>query len=209
MVKLTGPGLAQSASGQLAGELIFSNWKGRAYLKKHANPKQPQARGQVGMRAMLEFLSSNWSQISDANQATWNDLAAQTNISPFNAYLAYNLRRHRSNQRPTQAYPAAEEPYVSFAMGYSATGGVRCIKIYFQVQTKSEGWGNLLSHVAGDDVQPTFQDAIHVIPIYSTGPHSWTWTPVPAGDYWISFSPLTVTGLFTAAGVFKMATVTD
>ena len=57
MVKLTGPAIAQGAAGQLAGELIFSDWKGRAYLKKHRKPKQPRTPPQLAMCAMLRFLS--------------------------------------------------------------------------------------------------------------------------------------------------------
>ena len=46
MVRLKGPGLASKASGSIANTLIFSNWKGKPYLKKH--PRLPN-----GLRARI------------------------------------------------------------------------------------------------------------------------------------------------------------
>lgn len=105
MVKLTGPGTAEKASGTLAGTLVFSHTKRGAYLKRHRKPKQPNTQPQFAMKAMLKGLSPAWHLASAYNQATWNPLATQREITPFNAYLGYNLARWRRKLPPTRAFP--------------------------------------------------------------------------------------------------------
>lgn len=146
MVKLTGPGLSTDASGSLADQLTFSSWKGKSYLKKHRKPKQPRAKGQVAMRAMMGFLSAAWAALSSADKATWTDLANRTNIPPFNAYQAENLKRWRSGRQPSQAYPAAEIITCNNSLNYSVTPIPQAVLHLWEPRAFAGEWGWLIFH---------------------------------------------------------------
>jgi len=55
-------------------------------------PANPKSGAQVGRRAMFKFLAQLWSDIGDADQATWQDLADQLVTSRFNAFLSENMQ---------------------------------------------------------------------------------------------------------------------
>lgn len=141
MVKLTGPGLGKKAGGSLAGQLTFSNWKGKAYLKKLTKAKQPQTPRQVAMRAVMSFLSAEWAGISDPRKATWDDLAANANISPFNAYQKENLKRARNMQAPSQVWPATETGTDAQWLSWPLLCHGRYLTERVLIGTLNDGWG--------------------------------------------------------------------
>ena len=108
MVKLKGPMLSLEASGTLAETVTVSNWKGRAYMKKHAVPSNNQQQAQLGIRTAMTFLTQQWSGLSAAQQESWQDLAEADQVSPVNSYVGTNLLRVADALAPTKEYPAAE-----------------------------------------------------------------------------------------------------
>lgn len=84
--KLDGPLMSMGASGSIGGILTFGSNKGRNFVRQLVIPANPQTAAQQGVRSMMKFVGQEWSQLSAANQATWETRAAQTNISPFNAF---------------------------------------------------------------------------------------------------------------------------
>jgi len=107
MVKLTGPIMSLAAGGSVGKVLTVANWKGRPYAKKFSIPTNNQQAAQLGIRAVMGFLSNQWASLSAAEQATWENLAASKDLSPFNAYLGYNLQRSTEDEMPTQEFPPA------------------------------------------------------------------------------------------------------
>jgi len=209
MVKLTGPGLGARASGQLGQALIFSSNKGRAYVKKHARPKQPRSPAQVSLRAMMQFLSSQWSNIAPLEKSSWNAAAARQQISPFNAFQAYNLKRARNDQAPSKEFPARELPQYPDVSFWAATGGPRKIDLELTVTNPRNCWGFIYSPVSNTGVQPTWDQHLHISYVPGIGSIKWTWRGVTPGVYWIAFSHFTVTGLLYAAPIWRQATVTN
>lgn len=194
MVKLKGPGLAARAAGQLAGELVFSNWKGTAYLKRHRDPKQPRSDPQIAMRATMTWLASCWDAFTDYAKATWTDLAAQTDISPFNAYQGYNLERWRRYKFPSVVYPATETGNPTYFDNFTVTGGIRCATISLRVTLPRDGWGLHLHRRAGAPVTPAWHNLVYVFNALSTGTFTWTDTPLAAGSYWYTVTRTTIYG---------------
>lgn len=209
MVKLRGPGLAADAAGQLAGELVFSHWKGKAYLKKRTPPKQPRAPGQVATRAMMSFLSSQWSVISASDRATWYALAAQTDISPVNAYHAYNLQRWRSGKWPSAAHPATETGDYPELEAWSAAGGVRCASITIPISNPRDAWGLHLHRALGTSLTPAWNNCVHVLPAIGYTANQHTDTPLPAGVYTYRYTYPTIFGRDGPASSSRQVTVTD
>lgn len=209
MVKLKGPGLAAGAAGQLGGQLIFSNWKATAYLKKHRRPKQPRTAKQISMRAVLAFLSSEWSGLSDADKATWLDLAAARNIPPSNAYLAYNLERWRRFKFPSTAHPATETDGSTYLTDLYATGGVRHARVGLTITNPRDGWGLFLHRNLGGQFDPTWDNCIAVLNATSLGQIEHLDTPLAAGFYTYTWSRSTKYGSDRLATSQVNCNVTD
>jgi len=189
MVKLKGPGLAQQASGSLGSELIFSTWKGRAYLKKKTAPKQPQTGRQVAMRTMMRFLASEWNAISSAHKATWLDLADKTKISPFNAYQAENLARWRNLQAPSQIYPPTEAADQAELSVLTCFGECRHVRIRMRIQAPlADAWTAFVFHKLGAYPPAAWQNLVHVEMMNDAPYHYWTQTPLPPGQHFYRFT---------------------
>ena len=56
MAKVTGPLMSMSASGKLADAIVFSIWKGQAYVRQWLVPANPQSAAQGNQRTMLAGL---------------------------------------------------------------------------------------------------------------------------------------------------------
>jgi hypothetical protein len=85
------------ASGTLGGAIVFSKWRGRTYVRRHAVPSNPKSGLQVGMRSAMKFVTQDWANLSAANQDTWADLASSDNITKLNAQVRYDQRLTRRN----------------------------------------------------------------------------------------------------------------
>jgi len=146
MVKLTGPIQSLAASGSIAKAITASSWKGRQYLKRRPVPEDPQSPAQIAQRAMVTFLSTVWSTLSHADQATWSEVAASTQVPPYNAFLGYNLDRLHTVRGPTKKYPAAEEGTVGTPAGAEplCTNAVHSIHTNFWFSDQDDVWGYIL-----------------------------------------------------------------
>lgn len=84
--KLDGPLMSMGASGSIGGILTFGSNKGRNFVRQLVIPANPQTPAQQGVRSMMKYVGQEWAQLTAEEQATWETRAAQTNISPFNAF---------------------------------------------------------------------------------------------------------------------------
>lgn len=101
-MKLTGPMMSMSASGSIGGVLTFASNKGRAYARTLVKPSNPKSNLQNAVRAVFTFLSQVWKTIPAVDQATWQNLADQTKISPFNAFVKDGQNRTKTGTFPWQ-----------------------------------------------------------------------------------------------------------
>lgn len=191
MVKLTGPGLAKAASGTLGDQLIFSNWKGKAYLKKHARPKQPNSEKQLAMRAMMRFLSQEWTNIIDLYKETWEPPALAADISPFNVYQRENLARWRNYQYPGQVFPVPD----TGTPPYLASDDLDCLgnhaKLRAQLGALNDGWGVAFFRSSEGAAPTRWDQLVHIMHATGGAWHEWDFYPTTAGTYhfaWNKFS---------------------
>jgi len=73
------------AGGTVAGAIVFSKWKGRTYVRRHAVPHNPKSGLQVGMRSAFKFTSQDYANLSATIVAHWKTIADKTAITPLNA----------------------------------------------------------------------------------------------------------------------------
>lgn len=87
MAKVTGPLMSLSASGKLASTIVFSIWKGTAYVRQLVIPTNPQSSGQQAARAALGAAGRFNSFVAPASpaQVELNSLApsGQSGVSFF------------------------------------------------------------------------------------------------------------------------------
>ena len=207
MVKVLGPAMSMEASGQLGGVLVFSRWKGRPYARSLVKPSNPKTPAQVGIRAMLRFLSQAWTDLSDPNQSSFDDLAKNTNISPFNAYIAYNVRRWRENRNPTQDYPAAEAS-TPLTITMALNGGQRNVLVSLTPSGSTDIWGLAIFRSLAAITDINWNLCIAVIPADGGNEVLYTDAPLDAETYHYRACAIMLDGKTTIGAADDDATVT-
>lgn len=97
MATTKAPLFGLDASGTLGGAIVFSKWRGRTYVRRHAIPSNPRSGLQVGMRAILKFITQIWGSLGSTVQDDWTELAAPDNITLLNAAVRDAQTRARIN----------------------------------------------------------------------------------------------------------------
>ena len=108
MVKIRGPLYSEGASGTIADALVTSTWKGRSYIRSRVIPTNPRTTAQTATRAPIQFISQACARLTPQEKATWQDLAAQNNVAPYNAFVKKNLTDLNQGNPPTTTDPAPQ-----------------------------------------------------------------------------------------------------
>jgi len=200
MVKVYGPMMSLDASGTLGNAVTFSKWKGRNYVRERVIPANPKSGPQVGRRVMFGWLSEQWDGLSDANKATWQDLADQLVALPFNAYLGHNMERWHNFKPPTMAYPATETGTPATSDLDSAGWEENRIKILKINVAVADGWGYIICASDSTPVTP----AVHLLKLVviddSVNPVTCYWTPPTRTTWYFRGHGFTDDGVLGAVG---------
>jgi hypothetical protein len=172
-----------SASGTFGGSMTFASWKGRAYVRQHVIPSNPKSAKQSGVRAMMSFLTKAWSAIAALSQATWEELAAQTNISDFNAFVSHNLQRWQSSLSPTQANPAAEASSALTVSTQTLTGGDGMVTVQLTPSGGTSIWGFIICRDLAEITAPSWANAVAVVNADGANQVTYVDSPLDAGTY--------------------------
>jgi len=207
MVKVYGPLFSLDASGTIGDAVTFSKWKGRPYVRERVIPSNPQSGPQVGMRAMLKYLAQQWAGLSAANKATWDTRAAQTAISAFNAFCAYNQNRWRSFKSPSKEDPAAEAQATPSAPTTTATGGIRQVQLSIADGATPPQWGWFIYRSTTTGFTPAYSNLVAVVERTGT-PTVYIDAGLAAGTYYYRIGGFSVDGVKGALEVERSATVT-
>lgn len=194
MVKVLGPMMSFDASGTIGNIATFSKWKGRPYVRQRVVPANPKSVLQVSTRAMMKFLSQAWAGVGATPKGSWDTLAAATQISPFNAYIARNQMRYREFQAPSQTYPAAETGTQPVAVLTSAVGGPSYIDVTLTITTLNQVWGVILFRSPTGTFTPSRANAIAVVAVTGTGTLVYTDSNLAAGTYYYDAKFFTTEG---------------
>lgn len=192
MAIVTGPLHSDGASGKFANALVFGTWKGRKVVRSLVTPSNPKSAAQLGVRAMMKYLSQLWSSLSAGDKSSWDDLAAAGNYSAFNAYTGHNLSRWQSNKGPTSEYPAAEADTDLDADGVVIDGVILATSGHDGYATGShkpdtnDASNAIAAILFRSSEAPTPLNWAMAVAIYPVTPGSeWTFTdsPLDAGTY--------------------------
>jgi len=196
MVKVKGQLLSLDGSGSIGGAITYSNWKGRPYAKQFKLPKQPNTAAQRGLKEAMGFIANEWNDLSAVSKASWEDLAAQTNISPFDSYVGYNLKRSAYNLAPTQAYPAAELTAATQAVLGPPIIFDRYVEIQMATFGPANPWGIILYAGQPSGFTPAPANVIFwVQPITPLATLSIRWVPQARGTWQLRWAPFSLDGI--------------
>lgn len=194
MVKVAAPALSLEASGSIGKVMTFSKWKGRPYVRSLVRPANPKSGGQVGVRSMFKFLSQIWATIGAVPQATWEDRADQSTISPFNAFMSYNLSRWRDFLAPSDTDPADDSDTDCVTGATSATPGVRSVTLAIGVTTANDGWGVAVFRSTTTGFSTAFDNLIGVGIVDGTNDVVVVDTPLEPDTYYYNYRTFTLDG---------------
>lgn len=167
-------------SGKLGGS-VFSRNKAGYYVRRWANPTNPQTTGQMRARATLASVASAWHSLTDADKGAWNsyavtDFKAKFGNKPGVTYSGFNAFVSNTNVQKNMVDIGVEPTmqatitatFEDLVPSYVAPGGPMSAQIQ---DDNNANLGILLSSATLDiasstmDLQFTFDR-----PIGGTGP---------------------------------------
>ena len=89
MARITFSPLVAGASGK-AADAVFSNWKGRAYVRKLVKPANPNTAAQQTVRESLGRLPKLWRSLESQVRAVQDTYAAAYGMSGYNWFVGQN-----------------------------------------------------------------------------------------------------------------------
>lgn len=200
MASVKGPLFSIDASGTVGGAIVYSKWKGINYVRRHAVPSNPKSGGQLSVRAMMTFLSQFWTNLTDAQQTDWEIRAAVTNISPFNAFVSYNMARWGTNLGPSKLDPATEDGTDGVLGALTVTNQSRSLLVSQVVTTANDNWGIGIYRVTGGGVGMGRNELVHIIPAGAAATFTWLDFPLTVGvTYGYDTRPISDAGDLGAA----------
>lgn len=208
MVKLNAPLMSLDASGTVANSITFAKWKGRNYARVRVVPANPQTGKQTGIRAAVKFLGQQWAKLNSSQQATWDDPAKQTNVSPFNAFVGKNAYDWRNQLYPSKTYPAARSSTAPSAPTVTATGGTRQATITITKGATAPTWGYSIHRSTSSGMTPNWTNCIALVEIDGSGNASYIDTPLNPGTYYYTAIPFNEDGKNGTAATQTTCTVT-
>lgn len=167
-------------SGKLGGS-VFSRNKAGYYVRRWANPTNPQTAGQMRARATLASVASSWHSLTDSAKGAWNsyavtDFKAKFGNKPGVTYSGFNAFVSNTNVQKNMldigVSPIMQvgitATFESLTPTYNAPGGP------MSAQIKDDNGANLglMLQQASLDIASSSMDLIFVFdrPIGGTGP---------------------------------------
>jgi hypothetical protein len=202
--------MSLDASGSVAGTLTFSKWKGRNYVRQLVTPSNPKSDLQVSTRAMMKFLSRQWTpELTTANKATWEDDAAALAVSPFNAFIKTNLQRWTQFTSPVKVTPVtAVGTAPTFTTPPASVGAVGQATISWDINALNNAWGLMIFRSPTTGFTPGRTTLIGVALLKILTTDTFIDTPVDAGAWFYNYQSFTDDGVKSANIGQTSATVT-
>ena len=209
MATVTGPLHSDGAFGQFDKSIIFKRSRGRTVAKAYAVPRLTRTDPQRAIRAINQFLTSQWKNTLTTEKETWSELAARNNTTPIAEFCRYNFARIWDGKGPTKSWPATEAAPYGGVANWTATGGRGIVKLTARWSTAPRGWATMIYSLAAVGVPKPQQ----IVAIFSPGIYplyeKHTVANVLPGNYVYYKRQFSIAGLIKlATGVTKAPTVT-
>jgi len=140
MSKVTAPLLSFGASGSIAKTQVYSKWKGRAYVRRHVIPANPNSAEQQLTRNSFTWLSQLWKNSPALVTAPWDLFAQGQVLTGRNAWIGKNIEvlRTLSVNDDMIFSPGAKGGPAPTSV--TAAAGVTLINVTIVPPTPPTGW---------------------------------------------------------------------
>lgn len=141
MSKVTAPLLSFDARGKIADTMVYSNWRGIPYVRRHVIPGNPRTLAQVLTRDIFRGLEMRWKQGGTLMRAPFDRFAVGQKFVGRNAYFGknINLTRGDADMADYIGSPGAKGGLALTSM--SATGAAGgTIDVTFTEPALPSGW---------------------------------------------------------------------
>jgi len=165
MARVEAPLMSLNASGSIGGALVFSRWRGRKYVRSLVTPANPKSPTQVGIRSMMRYLAQAWAGTYFPTSANWDDLAEATNISNFNAFIAFNMRNWRDGFGPADDPATLRDSTPGTAPLMDGVPAERIVTLEISPAANANRLALAIFRALADGGPATYANCIAVIPI--------------------------------------------
>lgn len=140
MAKVTAPLLSFGASGTVAKTQVYSKWKGRAYVRRHVIPSNPNTVAQQGTRSVFSVGNKIWKLMGSIAIAPWDLFAKGQVLTGRNAFIGRYVANVRGevDQALMEFSPGAKGGLI--ANSAIAVGVSQGIDITVLAPTPPAGW---------------------------------------------------------------------
>jgi len=198
MARTYSPLLSLDASGTIANSLTFSKWKGRNYVRTRVTPANPQSQSQWGMRSMMKALSQVWASLSEARQNAWEELADAESVSKFNAFVSFNLKRHRDGVGPRPEPSPAPVTITNKISTTLASVAGRNVSVMITMGGATQAWLAEVFMASTTGFVPAWSNCRLVLPCEGLTSAAGTIGPLDPGTYYLRYKLVAVHGALDA-----------
>jgi len=199
MATTKGPLMSLAAKGKIGDVMVFSNWKGRSYVRGLTKGANPMSTMQIAVRSCFSFLAPQWAALTVPQKDTWINPAAADNIPKFQAYMAGGLEANRNFLPPSKVYPYEPGGFVSALSAMIATPGIRQITLAFTTTAFGvDNWGIQIYRSTTTPFTPSMDNQIAFIACPSNSSRNYVDTPLDPDTYYYNAKPFNLTGETTA-----------
>lgn len=92
MSKTTAPLLSFEASGQVAQTVVYAQWRGVKYARRHVIPSNPRTMSQQRSRSIFGTLREMWKLLPTEGRAPWTAFAQGRRFTDMNAFVGEQRR---------------------------------------------------------------------------------------------------------------------
>ena len=199
--------MSASASGTFARALTYLRCSNCHVVKKYSRPTGDPTTKQLAIRSLTRFLTQLWPDLTTAQKATWNEIAAARRISPANAFFAANHARWQRLQGLTATRLPTATTYPGYFDHLFANAIDNNIELSYVLEYASPPY--LIAFLRSDSPiiipEPTQLAIITVAPwdsevyYYDTPPSAGTW-------YYRAYA-MDLTGMISALSPEASATI--
>ena len=203
MAKVTMPLMSIDASGTVGKAAVFSKWKGRNVVRRHAIPMNPKSSAQVGVRANFAGVNALWKKMTDSNKALWKVLGDSRQHTALNAFMSVAQRNLGAlmgiQQLPTLS--GAVAPVTPTLLACSVAGTRLTVK--WTDDASADAYSAYLYRGAVIGFIPSPGNLVCVVP---TGVQAFTDSPGP-GTFYYKISSGNTDGVLSAPSASASGTI--
>lgn len=132
---------------------------------------------------MMKFVAQIWYGLTAGNKLTWADLAAASEISPFNAFVSECLSRWQMFKGPTKEFPALETAN-AITTTQVVTPGQGFATIVNTPSGAGDNWGIAIFRDVAAITAPNWNLCVAVVEASGASAVSYTDSPLEPGTYY-------------------------